>query len=90
MEKKFKILGTASIVIGSITSFLCISPIGGSAILSLPVGFLGMVCSCIYIFIDTQKEINTKRFTPGVIGFLLNSTPVLLILSFTIINHFKH
>lgn len=89
MQKKIKLLGIVSIVIGSITALLCITPISGSAILSLPIGFIGMICSCIYIFFDTKKEINTTSFTPGIIGLLLSSTPVLLILTFTIISHFR-
>ena len=90
MEKKLNILGKVSIAIGIITALLCISPIIGAPIFSLPVGFIGMICSCIYIFIDTQKEINTKKFTPGIIGLLLSSSPVLLILAVIIINYFRH
>ena len=90
MEKKFKLLGIVSILIGSITALLCVSPITGGVILSLPIGFIGMICSCVYIFIDTKKEINKKSFTPGIIGLLLSSTPILLIMAFTIIKHFNH
>jgi len=90
MHKKLKTLGIVSIVIGSVTALLCITPIPGSQILALPIGFIGMICSCIYIFIDTKKEINTKKFSPGIIGLLLSSSPVVLILAFTIINYFKH
>ncbi|MES2397239.1 MAG: hypothetical protein V4549_14615 [Bacteroidota bacterium] len=90
MEKRFKILGNVSIALGIITALLCISPITGAPIFSLPIGFIGMICSCIYIFIDTQKGINTKKFTPGIIGLLLSSSPVLLILMVIIINYFKH
>lgn len=89
MEKKLKLLGRVSIGIGIITALLCISPIAGAPIFSLPIGFIGMICSCIYIFIDTQREINSKKFTPGIIGLLLSSTPVLLILTFIIINYFR-
>jgi hypothetical protein len=90
MEKKLKLLGIVSVVIGSLTALICISPIPGAAIFSLPIGFIGMISSCIYIFIDTKNEINTKKITPGIIGLLLSSTPVLLILTFIIINYFKH
>lgn len=90
MQNKFKLLGILSIGIGMLTALLCILPIAGAAVISLPFGFVGMICSCIYIFIDTQKELSTKRFTPGIIGLLLSSTPVILILFFSIINHFKH
>ena len=88
MQKKIKLLGIISIVIGSIAALLCLSPV--TLIYSLPVGFIGMVCSCIYIFIDTRDELSTKKFTPGVIGVLLSSIPVLLIVTFTIIHHFKN
>ena len=89
MQKTIKILGIISITIGAATALLCILPISGAPIIALPIGFIGMVFSCIYIFIDTQKELSTKKITPGIIGLLLSSTPVILILIFTIINHFK-
>lgn len=88
MPKKIKLLGIISIVIGSISALLCLSP--RTLIYSLPVGFIGMICSCIYVFIDTRDELNTKKFTPGVMGVLLSSIPVLLIVTFTIIHHFKN
>jgi|GEM_PF-1110217 len=90
MPKKIKLIGIASILIGSITALLCILPIMGLAILAMPLGFIGMVCSSIYIFLDAKNDINSKTFTPGIIGLLLSSTPVLLILAFTIINYFRH
>ena len=90
MEKKLKVLGIVSIIIGSIAALLCISPMHSSILMALPIGFAGMVCSCIYVFLDTKNEINTKKITPGIIGILLSSAPVLLILTFIIINYFKH
>jgi hypothetical protein len=90
MEKKLKVLGIASIIIGSIAALLCVSPMHSSILMALPIGFVGMVCSCIYVFLDTKNEINTKKITPGIIGILLSSAPVLLVLTFIIINYFKH
>ena len=90
MQNKIKILGVACIVIGITAALLCISPLSGSIFIALPVGFIGMICSSIYVFIDTKNEINTKKFTPGIIGMLLSSTPVLWVLTFIILNHFKH
>ena len=90
MEKKLKLIGRLSVAMGIITALLCISPIAGAPIFALPVGFIGMISSCIYIFIDTQNEINSKKITLGIIGLLLSSTPVLLIITFIIINYFKH
>lgn len=90
MRKKIKVLGIVSILIGAVTALLCLFPSVHGLFIALPFGFAGMVCSGIYIFIDTKNEINDKTFTPGIIGLLLSSTPVLLILAFIIINHFKH
>ncbi len=90
MNKKIKILGIVSIIVGSITALLCILPIARGLFIALPLGFTGMVCSGIYVFIDTKNQIGSKKFTPGIIGMLLSSAPVLLIIAFTIINYFKH
>ena len=88
MPKKIKLLGIISIVIGSISALLCLSP--RALIFSLPFGFIGMICSCIYIFIDTRGELSTKKITPGIVGVLLSSIPVLLILIFTVIHYFRN
>jgi energy-converting hydrogenase Eha subunit C len=88
MQKKIKLLGIISIIIGSISALLCLSP--RTLILALPVGFIGMICSCVYVFIDTRDGINSKKITLGVIGVILSSIPVLLILTFTIIHYFKN
>jgi hypothetical protein len=58
-------------------------------VIALPIGFLGMICSAIYVYIDTKNEINTSTITPGIIGVLLSSTPVLLILILIGYNYFK-
>ena len=79
MQQKLKILGIASVGIGLISAALIFFGIKG-LFLSLPVGFLGMVCSCIYIFIDTKYAINKHKFTIGVWGVLLNSIPIVLIM----------
>jgi hypothetical protein len=86
-RKKIKLIGILSIILGSIAALLCLFPSG--FIVAMPIGFFGMICSGIYIFIDTRDEINTNKFTPGIIGMGLSSIPVLLILTFIIINHFK-
>jgi hypothetical protein len=78
MQKNIKILGIACIVIGLIASLLCLIPFG--LFLSLPVGFLGMITSTIYVYIDTKNNINTKRFTPGIIGMILSSIPIVIVL----------
>lgn len=87
-EKKIKILGTLSIILGVGAAVLCLFPKG--IIIALPLGFLGMISSSIYIFVDTKEQVNSKKITPGIISMVLSSIPVLLILAFTIINNIKH
>lgn len=87
IEKKLKILGFVSLIIGGLTALLCFNP--RLLVFALPLGFAGMVCSSIYVYIDTKNEINTRKLTPGIIGLLLSSSPVLLILAFIVINYFN-
>lgn len=83
MEQKLKILGIISLSLGIISALLCIIPLGiFFAILS---GFFGLIFSSIYIFIDTRNQINTKRFTAGVLGMILSSIPILLMLTVIIL-----
>ena len=86
MGKNLKLLGIGCLVLGSVTAISCIF----SLVIALPIGFLGMICSAIYVYIDTKNEINTSTITPGIIGLLLSSTPVLLILILIGYNYFKH
>lgn len=87
MEKKIKILGIAALSLGAIASILCILPYG--LVLSLPMGFLGMISSTIYVYFDAKHQINTKKITPGIIGILLSSIPIILILVIIIMSRFK-
>jgi hypothetical protein len=86
--KKLKLLGIISIILGALAALFCLFP--GGILIALPIGFLGMIASSIYIFIDTRDEINTSKITPGIISMVLSSIPVLLILAVIIINQFKH
>ena len=87
MYKKIKALGIVSIVLGIIAALLCVTPNG--LFLSIPIGFIGMVCSGIYVYIDIKNEMNKKSITPGIIGMGLSSLPVLFILLFQIIKHYN-
>lgn len=87
-KKRLKLLGILSLVLGALAALFCLFP--GGIIIALPIGFLGMIASGIYVFMDTRDEINTSKITPGIIGMLLSSAPVLLILTFIIINSLKH
>ncbi|MGQ0827637.1 MAG: hypothetical protein ACT4ON_04495 [Bacteroidota bacterium] len=86
MEKKIKVIGICSLILGSIAALLCIVPVPAGVFFAVLVGFLGTICSSIYIFIDTRYEINTKKITPGVIGLLLSSIPIVLILTVIILS----
>jgi hypothetical protein len=88
IQKKLKLIGFLSLTLGALAALFCLFP--GGIILAMPFGFFGMIASSIYIFIDTRDEINTSKITPGIISMILSSIPVLLILTFTIINHFKN
>jgi hypothetical protein len=88
MQQQIKGLGIIAIVLGSAAALLCLFP--KQLIIALPIGFMGMICSGVYVFIDTRNEINKKKITPGIIGMLLSSMPVLLILIFIILSRFKN
>ena len=88
LQKKIKVLGIISLIIGSITAIFCVTTVQG-LFYAIPLGFIGMVCSGAYIFIDTRNEINKNKITPGVIAMLLSSTPVLIMLAMMIISRFK-
>ena len=79
LKKRLNILGIVSIVTGGTAAILCVSTIQG-LFYAIPLGFVGMVCSGIYVFIDTRNEVNTKKITPGIIGMILSSIPILVIL----------
>lgn len=78
MQKRIKILGYVCIAMGLIAAMLCAFPFG--IFYAIFAGFLGMIISVIYIFIDTKNQINTSRITPGIIGLFLSSFPVLLLI----------
>ncbi|MDQ3046117.1 MAG: hypothetical protein M3R27_01115 [Bacteroidota bacterium] len=80
MEKKLNILGIVSIVLGCAAALLCIAPIVSGLFFAILTGFFGMLCSSIYVFIDTRHEINKKKLTPGIYGMVLSSIPIVFLL----------
>ena len=81
MKKTVTVLGTISMILGIVAALLCLFPNKG-ILYAIIVGFFGLISSNIYIFLNTRHEINKKTITPGLIGLLLSSTPVLFILFF--------
>ncbi|MBA3705458.1 MAG: hypothetical protein H0W84_06030 [Bacteroidetes bacterium] len=90
MEKKLKIIGIISLVLGSIAALFCIIHIPFSVFYAILSGFLGTIGSTLYIFLDTRYEINTKKITPGIIALILSSIPILLVLAVVIKNQINH
>lgn len=80
MGQKLKILGYFSLIFGATAALFCIIPIPFAIFYAMLAGFLGLIISSIYIFIDTRNGINTKKITPGVIGMALSSIPVIFML----------
>lgn len=86
MQQQLKILGIVCLVLGIVTATVCFY----SLALALPIGFLGMIGSSTYIYIDTKNQINTSNITPGIISLILSSLPVLLILTVIAYTYFTH
>lgn len=86
LEKKIKLLGIISLIIGSLAALTSIYPSPRSLFIALPLGFIGMLFSSAYVYLDTTHDINTNKITPGIIGIVLSSIPVLIILAFIIYN----
>ncbi len=88
MNKQLKVIGTIAISLGIIASIACvIMPLG--IFFAIPIGFLGLILSTIYIFIDTKNQINIKKITLGIVGMILSSVPVLFMIVFIILNKVK-
>lgn len=90
MEKKLNILGYICVGLGALAALLCVTPIAFGVFFALLAGFLGMVTSSIYIFVDTRNEINKKKFTAGVLGMILSSIPILFMLAIVIMSKLNH
>jgi nicotinamide riboside transporter PnuC len=86
LDKKLKIIGNTSITLGIIAALLCITPISFGVFFAILAGFFGMIMSSIYIFIDTKHEFNTKKLTPGIIGMMLSSIPIVFMLVIIILS----
>lgn len=87
MAKKLQLLGFVCLGIG-LTATLLSLPYFSGLFVALAMGFIGMVCSGIYVYLDTKYEINTKKITPGIISMVLSSVPVLVIFASIIIRSF--
>ncbi|MBI2271965.1 MAG: hypothetical protein HYU69_16620 [Bacteroidetes bacterium] len=87
MVKTINILGNISIIIGLIAAILCAVPFG--IFYAITTGFVGFLCTTVYIGLNTRHQVNTKKLNPGIIALLLNSVPLLYILIGIIITKLK-
>jgi hypothetical protein len=87
MQKQIKLIGIASLTLGVLSAIIWMLPYG--LMLALPIGFLGMVVSTIYVYIDTKYELTTKKITPGIIGIILSSIPIIIVLIIIIMSRIK-
>lgn len=78
MTKTINILGIISVVIGIVAAVLCAIPMG--LFYAITTGFVGFMCSTIYIGLNTRHQVNTKKLNPGIIALLLNSVPLFYVL----------
>ena len=78
MVKKLKILGVVAICLGFLSTILCLFPYG--LVLSLPIGFFGMIASTVYVYYDTKHQVSTSKISPGIIGIFLSSLPIVAVL----------
>jgi hypothetical protein len=96
LEKKLKIIGYICVGFGALAAFLCIAPVLGltgitfGVFFAILAGFIGMITSAIYVFIDTRNEINKHKFTAGVLGMILSSVPILFMLAVIIMSRMNH
>lgn len=78
MNRTLKVLGILSVLFGTCAALICLYPKG--IFFALLAGFAGMICSTAYIYIIFRYPDSNQKFSPGIIGILLSSVPVLIIL----------
>lgn len=91
MEKITRIVGSISLVSGSLaalmTAFYLISHIPFGIILGIFCGLMGFMSSSAYVILNLKYQVNTHKLTPGLIGMMLSTFPVIYILIFNAMHH---
>jgi hypothetical protein len=90
LKKKLTVLGYICVGLGILAALLCVIPLSFGVFYAILAGFLGMVTSSVYVFIDTRNEVNQKKFTAGVLGMILSSIPILFMLTIMIMSKMNH
>lgn len=86
MYSGVKALGIACITVGAITTLLSYF----SLKYAMPLSIVGILMSGVYVFIDTKNQIHKSAITPGILGMILSSIPVLFVLVIIMYQYFKH
>jgi hypothetical protein len=91
MEKITRILGTCSIIIGVLaattTLLFLVKPIRFFLFAAMLSGLIGFLASNIYIFLNLRYKVSEKKVTPGTLGILLCSVPIIMILVVKALHH---
>jgi hypothetical protein len=84
MERFTRLAGAAAILLGFIAALLTgvyiLSPVAILMFIGLICGMLGFISSCVYIILNQRYPVSTHIITPGLVGLLLSSAPVIYIL----------
>jgi hypothetical protein len=88
MEKYTRYAGTAAVLLGLIAALLTglylLSPIALFMFIALICGMLGFITSCLYIILNQRYPVSEHIITPGMVGLVLSSVPVIYILIMSI------
>jgi predicted benzoate:H+ symporter BenE len=84
MEKLTRSVGNLCVILGLVATFsigiFSVRPAKLALALALFCGLLGFMSSCLYLALNARYNVNTRKFSPALIGLLLSSVPILFIL----------
>jgi hypothetical protein len=90
MEKFTRLAGLAALLLGliaaALTGLYLASPVTIFMFIALICGMLGFLTSCAYIILNQRYPVSVHIITPGMVGLILSSAPVIYILIMNIIH----
>jgi hypothetical protein len=85
MPRYIRLLGWFALLLGAATAIFSTQP-GIFGLLSLPMMFMGLGLSTLYLMLSTRHRVEHGYIHPGYIGMLLSSVPLILFIWFNVIN----
>ena len=89
MERYTRLAGTIAFLMGLTAALLnglyLLSPVTILMFSALICGMLGFIISCLYIILNQRYPVSQHVITPGMVGLLLSSAPVIYILVMNIL-----